>query len=67
MAFHISRKSPVDSSKTVYYVKKSGGNAHWSDNYSDRKTWTTRTSPTNLMVNPDGKNGGWERAIIVEE
>jgi len=63
MAFHIKKPSAVDSSITVYYVKKH----HWSDDYSDRKTWATRTSPTNLMVNPDGKNGGWERATIVEE
>ena len=67
MAFHISRKSPVDSSKTVYYVRKSGGNQHWSDDYSERKTWSTNTSPTNLMINPDGKNGGWTGASIVEE
>lgn len=67
MAFHISRKSPVDSSKTVYYVRKSGGNQHWSDVYSERKTWSTNTSPTSLMNNPDGKNGGWTGASIVEE
>jgi len=67
MAFHIKKISLADNSKTVYYVKKSGGNAHWSDDYSDRKTWTTRTSPTNLMVNSDGKNGGWTGASVVEE
>jgi len=53
----------MDETKLVYYVKKH----HWSDDYSDRKTWATRTSPTNLMANPDGKNGGWQRATIVEE
>ena len=53
----------MDETKLVYYVKKH----HWSDNYGARKTWTTRTSPTNLMGNPDGKNGGWEDASIVEE
>jgi len=63
MAFHIQKTSAVDSSITVYYVKKS----HWSDDYNERKTWSTNTSPTNLMNNPDGKNGGWERATIVEE
>jgi len=63
MAFYIQRPSAVDETKLVYYVKKH----HWSDDYSDRKTWATRTSPTNLMANPDGKNGGWQRATIVEE
>ena len=63
MAFHIQKTSAIDSSLVVYYVKQ----YHWSDNYDERKTWATRTSPTNLMVNPDGKNGGWERAIVVEE
>jgi hypothetical protein len=63
MAFRIQKPSAVDPNITVYYVKKS----HWSDDYNDRKTWATITSPTNLMVNPDGKNGGWEGASIVQE
>jgi len=67
MAFHIKRTSQLDSSKTVYYVKKSGGSAHWSDDYNQRKTWKTNTSPTNLMINSDGKNGGWTGSYIVEE
>ena len=53
----------MDPTKLVYYVKK----GHWSDNPDLKKTWATNTSPTNLMVNPDGKNGGWEGASIVEE
>ena len=63
MAFHIQRPQAIDKTKNVYYVKKH----HWSDDYSDRKTWTTNTTPTNLMKNPDGTNGGWEGATIVEE
>ena len=63
MAFHIQKSSAVDPDITVYYVKKH----HWSDNYDARKTWTSKTTPTNLMVNPDGKNGGWEGASVVEE
>ncbi len=63
MAFHIQKTSTVDSDITVYYVKE----AHWSDNPAQKKTWASNTSPTNLMVNPDGKNGGWERASVVEE
>jgi hypothetical protein len=63
MAFHIQKTSAVDSSVTVYYVN----NSHWSDDYSERKTWETNTTPTNMMVNSDGKNGGWTGASIVEE
>ena len=63
MAFHIQKTSAVDSNITVYYVKKT----HWSDDYSERKTWETNTTPTNMMVNNDGKNGGWSGASIVEE
>jgi len=63
MAFHIQKPSAINPSVTVYYVKK----GHWSDNPAQKKTWASNTSPTNLMVNPDGKNGGWERATIVEE
>ena len=55
MAFHIRKPSSIDPNTTVYYVKES----NWSDDYNDRLTWETITSPTNLMVNPDGKNGGW--------
>ena len=53
----------MDETKLVYYVKKH----HWSDNYDARKTWATNTSPTNLMVNSDGKNGGWKGATVVQE
>ena len=63
MAFHIQKTSAIDSSLVVYCVKQ----FHWSDDYDERKTWATRTSPTNLMANPDGRNGGWERATVVEE
>ena len=62
MAFHIQRSSAINPNTLVYYVK----NHHWTDDYSKRKTWATNTSPTNLMRNPDGKNGGWENATIVE-
>ena len=63
MAFHIEKPSALNPSVSVYYVKKH----HWSDNKESRKTWTTSTSPTKLMSNPDGKNGGWEGARVVEE
>ena len=63
MAFHIEKPSAMNPSVTVYYVKKS----HWSDDPAQKKTWASSTSPTNLMANPDGTNGGWKGATIVEE
>ena len=63
MAFHIEKPSAMNPDVKVYYVKKS----HWCDNYDQRKTWASNTSPTSLMRNTDGKNGGWEGASIVEE
>ena len=63
MAFHIQKPSAVESGKTVYYT----GNRVWSENPSDKKTWSTSTTPTNLMVNTDGTNGGWSGATVVEE
>jgi len=62
-SFYIQRPQSIDKSKVAYYVKKH----HWSDDYGERKTWATSTTPTNLMKNPDGKNGGWEGATVVEE
>ena len=63
MAYHIEKPSSLNPGVTVYYVTKN----HWSDNPDQRKSWTKRSSPTNLMANPDGKNGGWKNATIVEE
>ena len=64
MAFHIQKPSQLNSSVTVYYTGKGG---RWTDDPSDKKTWATSTTPTNLMANPDGLNGGWEGATVVEE
>jgi len=63
MAFHIQRPSAIQVGKTVYYT----GNRIWSDDPSEKKTWASATTPTNMMVNTDGTNGGWEGATVVEE
>ena len=63
MAFHIQKPSVMIPGKTVYYT----GDRSWSDNPADKKTWANSTTPTNLMVNPDGTNGGWTGATVVEE
>lgn len=38
MAFHIERPQKLDPSKKVYFA---GGN-RWTDNFSDRKSFTTK-------------------------
>ena len=63
MAFHIQRPSTLGTGKTVYYT----GDRNWSDDPGEKKTWDTSTTPTNLMNNPDGTNGGWNGATVVEE
>ena len=63
MAFYIQKPSVMIPGRTVYYT----GTHSWSDDPADKKTWATSTTPTNLMVNTDGKNGGWTGATVVEE
>ena len=63
MAFHIQKPSAIEAGKTVYYT----GDRVWSDDPSEKKTWDNSTTPTNLMVNPNGENGGWNGATVVEE
>ena len=63
MAFHIQKPSGIQKNKTVYYT----GDRVWSDDPSEKKTWDNSTTPTNLMVNTDGENGGWSGATVVEE
>lgn len=61
MAYYIQKPSRIDESITVYYA----GNGKWTDDLSQKKSFSTKSSATNLMKNPDGKNGGWTNATIV--
>ena len=38
MPFHLKRTNILDPNKTVYYI----GGVHFSDDYSKRKTYTTK-------------------------
>ena len=44
MAFYLKRTNALDPNKTVYYT----GNVHFSDDYSKRKTYTTKSYLQNL-------------------
>jgi|TARA_B100000035_G_scaffold58031_1_gene46318 hypothetical protein len=63
MPYHIKKPSLINSSVTVYYA----GNRRWTDDYSDRSTYENESDATALMVNNDGKNGGWTGATVVSE
>ena len=39
--YHIKRPSRVDSTKDSYYT---GADQKWTDNYSDRKQYTNKTT-----------------------
>ena len=60
---HIKKASALLSGTDVYYVE---GN-RWSDDFTDRKIFTNKTTAQNLIKNPDGKNGGFANASVVTE
>ena len=62
MAYHIKKTSAIDSSKTVYFK----GDA-LSDDYSSRKTYSSKSDADAQIANPDGKNGGFTGCTVVSE
>jgi len=62
MAYYITRPEALNPSKVVYYT---GGNT-WSDN-SDNKATFTESEANQIILNPDGKNGGFANATVVSE
>jgi hypothetical protein len=47
----------------MYY----SGSGRWSDDSAKKQTYDTQTELESMMANPDGLNGGWRNATIVEE
>jgi|TARA_Y100001938_G_C7766213_1_gene270998 hypothetical protein len=45
----------------VYYR----GNCQWTDDYSKREVYSS--NPSAMLVNTDGKNGGFNGASVVSE
>ena len=54
----ILKKTSKLSGVPVYYV----GNRRWADDRSEALEMTSSEADA-LMVNPDGKNGGWTGVI----
>ncbi len=64
MAFHLKRDSIIPTGiGTVYYKD----NRQWSNLFSERKQYDTKSEVESLIVNTDGKNGSWTGSVIVEE
>jgi hypothetical protein len=61
MAFYITRPGKLDG-RTVYYH---GGN-RWTDESVGRMNYDTEAEADALLVNLDGKNGGFAGATVVE-
>jgi hypothetical protein len=61
----------------AYYIKKPGaltpgdvywtGGANWSDDISKKKTYVNKGTADAKLVNNDGKNGGFNKAVVVSE
>jgi len=60
--YHIKKKASLGD-KDIYYV----GDINWSDEYSQRKKYTSKASVEAELVNTDGTNGGFNSASYVKE
>ena len=58
MPFHLKRQNVLDPDKTVYFV----GGMHFSDDFSKRKTYTTKSYLEKLK-----ENKGFSSSVVVEE
>tara|TARA_A100001201_G_scaffold114648_1_gene98267 strand:+ start:1094 stop:1282 length:189 start_codon:yes stop_codon:yes gene_type:complete len=61
MAYHITRPGKLDG-RTMYYH---GGN-RWSDESIGRVNYSTKAEADAMLVNTDGKNGGFNGATVVK-
>ena len=52
------KKVSALGNKTVYYV----GGDRWSDDRSEAKSFANVDAANAVMVNTDGRNGGWTGA-----
>ena len=61
--YHIKKSSVLLTGTDVYYVE---GN-RWSDDFADRKIFTSETTAQNTIANTDGTNGVFSGASVVSE
>ena len=63
MAYHIKKARIFEPSNFIYWE----GGDRWSDDFSKRKTYVNKATADNKILNPDGTNGGFTGAVVVEE
>ena len=63
MAYYIQKPSIIDSNITVYF----DGINKWSDDFSLKALYSTEEEANAVIVNTDGKNGGFVNSIVVSE
>tara|TARA_A100001234_G_scaffold199449_1_gene190822 strand:+ start:58 stop:255 length:198 start_codon:yes stop_codon:yes gene_type:complete len=61
--YHIKKSSALMPSVEVYHV----ADDQWSDDFSERKIYTSKASADAMLPNPDGTNGGFKNATVVKE
>lgn len=61
--YHIRKPRVFEPAKDVYYV----GGVNWSDQFSERKKYTSQAKADATIVNTDGTNGGFKNATVVRE
>jgi len=60
--YHIKKKASL-TNDDIYFK----GGVNWSDDYSKRKKYTSKSSVEAVLVNTDGTNGGMNFASYVKE
>ena len=63
MSYHIKKPCVLDSSITLYYQ----GGTRWTDEYSKRNIYSTKTGADRRADNSSGQNGGFKYSTVVEE
>ena len=63
MSYHIKKPCVLDSSITLYYQ----GGTRWTDAYSKRNIYSTKTGADKRADNSSGQNGGFKYSTVVEE
>ena len=63
MAYYIKKPRLLEPSKDVYWT----GGSQWSDDFSKKKTYVNKSTADNKIKNPDGLNGGFNKAGVVSE
>ena len=59
MAYYIKRAAKITPGD-VYWT----GGSNWSDDFSKKKTYVNRATADAKLVNNDGKNGGFSKAVV---